>query len=282
MRSVNAMALEKCKRFMDLMDYGYDPLTHGGYSKKYKKKHGRDLRPGCLRDRLPSSKVSTAENNYKNALLHVETFENAAFENFASTKQIIASGKTVRAYAFFLARLMFDRIGELMAPGGYVEKAISNGEIQTVPPCVPKTGVEAEAHKKAKDEFKRKVAVFEGAVSHVHEIHVLAMKLREACSVAVVLSPEAKEPQIARIPPDHFVELVSGMGDASSYLSGYFRPSNSVWKNRFLGASQRLYRPQWTSILENGTIRSIVREIHSRNMTDSKFEKVLRLNALLA
>jgi hypothetical protein len=72
------------------------------------------------------------------------------------------------------------------------------------------------------------------------------------------------------------------MGDASHYLSGYFGQSHSVWKNRFLGASQRLYRPQWTSILENGTIRSIVREIRSRNMTDSKFEKVLRLNALLA
>jgi hypothetical protein len=280
------MVLEKCKRFMDLMDYGYDELYNGKYSGSYKKKVAHDLLPERSKDRLPCDKfrVDAAERTFKNALRNAETFYPTAFDDFASMKQIVSSGKVARAWTFFAARCMFDRIGELLAPGGFIDKVVANGPIKPVQKRIPKTGAEAEAHIAAKAEFEGKVAVFENAASHVHEIGVLVLKLGESCDALCKRSPEARDPQIARMDPKELVRIVKGMESTCAYLWNYFKPSPSGTKTRFSEYMQDVLLPEFAKLRDNETVRSIAEEIRSRKMdyNGPKFERMLRLNALLA
>jgi hypothetical protein len=179
---------------------------------------------------------------------------------------------------------MFDRIGEIMAPGGFIDKVVSNGPLQPAPKRVPKTGAEADAHKKAKDEFEGKVRVFESAASHAHEIGVLVLKLREACDALCKRSPEARDPQVARTDPKELVRIVKGMEDVSIYLLHFFKPSPSGTKTRFSEYMQDVLLPEFSKLRDNETVRSIAEEIRSRKIdyNGPKFERMLLLNALLA
>ena len=281
------MTLEACKKFMDWMEYGYDDLYHGKYSKAYGKKKSHVLEPGCSKDRIPCEKfrVVAAEKTFEDALARAANFYPTAFEDFGAMKEIISCGKITRAWMFFAARCMFDRIGELMGPGGLVEQCVAIGPFSQFEKKIPKTSRDAVEHKAAKSEFEHKVRIFESTASHIYEVSVLVPKIVRACADFCKFSPEARNPQISRLDPIEAYELAQGMKDVCLFLERYFPPSSSVTKVRFSEYVQASLLPMWTEARNNRLVRDIVREIRARKMvgaSDPKFEKMLRLNAFLA
>lgn len=281
------MTLEACKKFMDWMEYGFDDLYHGKYSRAYKKKKALDLEPGCSKDRIPCEKfrVAAAEKAFEDALARAANFYPSAFVNFGAMKEIVSCGKITRAWMFFAARCLFDRLGELMGPDGLVERCIAIGQFKQLEKKIPKTGRDAAEHKAAKIEFEHKVRIFESTASHIYEVSVLVPKILRACADFCKFSPEARTPQISRLDPTEACEIARGMEEVCLFVMRYFPPSSSVTPVRFSEYAQASLLPMWTEARNNRLVKDIVREIRARKMTgpgDPKFAKMLRLNAFLA
>jgi hypothetical protein len=271
---------------MDFMDYGYDHLYHGRYSKAYAKKVADELGPDCSKDRIPceTRRVDEVERATKRAIERARAFYPTAFESFSSMKEIIACGKTLRAGMFFFARCLFDRIGEITSEDGFLEKVSKNGLIKKPAYEPPKDKKQADEYKKEKKIYEGKVYVFEKTASHVYEIAVLVHKLRQACADFLMRSPEARNPQITRASPEEACAIVEGMKNACDYIGRNFELITSGKAIEFSEYMQETLLPKYRSTRSSEFVRGLSAEITKRKMKDSKdprFAKTLRLNSLI-
>jgi hypothetical protein len=267
--------LAAARAFMDYMDYGFDDLYHGRYSATYGRKVPDALTQGrtAAKDRIPcdTKRVEEGEANFRGALRRAEMFYPTAFESFAAMKDVIACGKTIRAWTFFVARCLFDRLGELMGPEGFLEKYLRIAPISTA------LGRSAKA-------VRDGAWLFEKTGSHLHEAAVLIPKLREACLAFMTFSPEARRPQLSRRDPDEVRAIMGGMADVCLFLERHVHQSPTRRRVQFSEYAQDTLLPQWKAARDSAVLSDIVREIRSRRVTgpqDPRVASARRLNALL-